>query len=711
MRGAERPANVRWTRPFLGPLKPLGQDAACQTFIDIADDIHEMHEIDKILLLADNMPLAINLIAHLVDSEGMSNVLSRWDRQRTSILSDGHDATSNLELSISLSLSGSRMISSPHALDLLSLLSMLPDGLSNVELLQIPFPLENILACKSTLLRTALAYTDGQKRLKALVPIREYVQRDYPPSQNLIHLLSKHYQELLEIHRKYQGTLSNAGVMARVASNFANIQNVLLHCLSSDRPHLSETITGICDLTRYSRLAGHGNLVLEDQIPSFLSQSTDHKLKAYFIIQVLNGWRYHSISNANQLVDQALEHFKHFDDPDMECELMQVLYLIISVETTLGLFYAVVANYHSVHQDHDASMHFCQSGLSLAISIGSLDRQSKALVRLALLKMDSGDFPGAREVASESQRAAKIAGNLLIEASAFRIEGICWQYLGNYSHCLSLLDRAIYLLDLCGMSGGATHSVIRVSQAEVYRCKSEYVEARNIHIHILHNSSADQTPYDHALALLNIAQIDVEDGGSVQDVQQNLDAAQLLFQKLKFSTGLMFCDSIRAALDLRQGKLLAARSLFKSCLGPKQDTEAVSYCLEKLGAATQWILGDQISFSWTVTFLAHSVKCKQRLEIHKALQFLGDVFLAQGDEETALNLFTVALNGFIQMDVHRNKAECMVRLGKISKLNGDFFKAAGLWESARPLFERSSQREQLADLDAKLARLAQEWAQ
>jgi hypothetical protein len=40
------------------------------------------------------------------------------------------------------------MRSIPQALDLLSLLSMLLDGLSDVELLQSQFPLENVLSCK-----------------------------------------------------------------------------------------------------------------------------------------------------------------------------------------------------------------------------------------------------------------------------------------------------------------------------------------------------------------------------------------------------------------------------------------------------------------------------------------------------------------------------------------------------------------------------------
>jgi hypothetical protein len=322
MRGAERPANIRWTRPFLEPLKPLAQNAARQTFIDIADDVHEMEDIDKILLLTDNMPLAIDLVAHLADSEGIPSVLGRWETERTSIISEGSDAASNLELSISLSISGPRMISSPQALDLLSLLSMLPDGLSDVELLQSKLPLENILACKSTLLRTALAYMDDQKRLKALVPVRECVRKISPPNNTLIHPLSQHYQELLELHRKYNGTLSGARVITRVASNFTNIQDVMSHFLSSDSPQLSETITAICVLSAYSRATGRGHLPLLDHIPKVLPQLMDHKLEAYVIIQTLYGWRSHSIPNAKELIDQALNHFQHFHDPDMKCELI-----------------------------------------------------------------------------------------------------------------------------------------------------------------------------------------------------------------------------------------------------------------------------------------------------------------------------------------------------------------------------------------------------
>ncbi|KAJ7866296.1 P-loop containing nucleoside triphosphate hydrolase protein [Mycena leptocephala] len=190
MRGAERPAKVAWTRPFLQPLKPLEQDAARQTFIDIADNTHNPEEVEKVLALTDNMPLAINLLAHLVDSEGCSNVLSGWKDEKISLISDGYDKRSNLDLSISLSLSSPRLNSIPHSKDLLSLLSMLPDGLSDAELVQAKLPIDNILGCKAALIQTTLAYSDEHKRLKALVPIREYIQKIKPPGNTLFSLFS-----------------------------------------------------------------------------------------------------------------------------------------------------------------------------------------------------------------------------------------------------------------------------------------------------------------------------------------------------------------------------------------------------------------------------------------------------------------------------------------------------------------------------------------
>jgi hypothetical protein len=131
----------------------------------------------------------------------------------------------------------------------------------------------------------------------------------------------------------------------------------------------------------------------------------------------------------------------------------------------------------------------------------------------------------------------------------------------------------------------------------------------------------------------------------------------------------------------------------------------MSYCLERLGDASRWSANMS---SWTTVFLVHSVQRREKLGIHKALQFLGDAFLAQDDGHTAINLFTVALEGFTYMDVHRSRAECMLRLGDISKGQDDLLKALELWTTARPLFEQSSQAKQVENIDQRLGGVSED---
>ncbi|KAJ6550485.1 hypothetical protein DFH09DRAFT_1039362 [Mycena vulgaris] len=689
MRGAEHPANIKWTRPFMGPLKPLTVDAARQTFIDITDDIYAAEDIDKILLLADNMPLAIDLLAHVVDCEGLTSVLERWETERTSLISEGYDRRSNPDLSISLSLHGPRLDALPQSRELLSLLSMLPDGLTDVELLQSQLPLDNILTCKATALAASLAYTDDQKRLKVLTPIREYVQKMHPPMAHLIQPLLQYYQQLLEIHDKYFGTLTSASLVARITANFSNIQNVLVTGLNGENADLINTIYCTCYFHRFSTLAGRGDIPLINSITDVLPRPKDHRLEVFFIVQLLNPWRHHPVPRVHDLVQQATEYFPYFNDPDLKCR-----------------FYDTAAQYwRSHHRDLLEAIKFTQIGVTLAVSTGNTKRLSDLLVTLASLKYQSGDYSAGRAHAYESERLAKISADLYGEVHALRIESICCSALGSYVDAMSISNRARHLLGRCGMAGGGLDHTIMVYQAEFHRTKSEYAEAHRIHNQILHDVPIEKDAYEHALALLNISQINIEMGSAESDVQQMIDRAKFVFKDLKFPLAMMYCDATQAALHLREGNLRAAESLFRQCLAMAwgKDRDLVGYCLDKLGDACQWGAKYPTPAIWTVTFLVIGLKEKHKLETHKALQFIGDVYMAEGDHDTASSVFAVALEGFTAMDVHRNRAECMLRLGNIAKLQGDSANAEHYWRTARPLFERSSQEMQVSLLDERLA--------
>ncbi|KAF8161900.1 hypothetical protein K438DRAFT_1942203 [Mycena galopus ATCC 62051] len=84
------------------------------------------------------------------------------------------------------------------------------------------------------------------------------------------------------------------------------------------------------------------------------------------------------------------------------------------------------------------------------------------------------------------------------------------------------------------------------------------------------------------------------------------------------------------------------------------------------------------------------------------------MFQAKSDQDTAVTLLTVALEGFTQLDIHLGRADCMLHLGDILKEQGDLFKAVELWKSARPWFERASQGKQGALIEDKIGTISLE---
>ncbi|KAJ7794302.1 hypothetical protein B0H14DRAFT_3159149 [Mycena olivaceomarginata] len=569
----------------------------------IDDENHNLDEVDKVLSLTDNMPLAVSLIAHLVDSEGCSNVLACWEREKISVISVGTDKEANLEISISLSLSSPRL--NRHSRDLLSLLSMLPDGLSDVELVQSKLPIRNVLGCKAALIGTALAYSNEQKRLKALVPIREYMNKIQPPSENLIQPLFKHFQFLLKFFEDHLG---------------------------------SEKI----------RLVGQGITPLIHQVHNILLHSEDHHLRTYVITEIFRSWRQTIISDPDTLVTKGLNHFEHFDDPDLKC-----------------LFYICVAEYYrgSV-SDLVKAIEFCQAAVSLAHSTGNTKRHSDALCNLASMNERIGNYSTAQLQAFEAQRLARISANLYAEARALNVQAKCLEWFGDYSR------------------SGITYRDLMNEQAEIHKLKSEYLEAYNIHVQNLKEMPADQGAQNRGYILLNIAELGVHMGYPKDSVLRNLDAARNIFETPEQILGLAIYDATLGHFHLHKGEFHEAKMIFEQCIKLWTGKSTESY-----------------STVWSSLVI---------LGMYQALQFLGDIFLSYNDEDTAVSLFTVALEGFTAMDVHRSRAECMLRLGDIHKRCNDLLGAVGHWKTARPLFKRSSQAKQIVQIDERLASVGED---
>jgi tetratricopeptide (TPR) repeat protein len=368
-----------------------------------------------------------------------------------------------------------------------------------------------------------------------------------------------------------------------------------------------------------------------------------------------------------------------------------------------------LTNHYQRICDISTAKKHCKTAISLALSTQNTKQQSQALIYLAWINWHNGDYLTAQVHANMAQRLARISADLYREARALDIESMCWCELGNYKQSIPLCSRARDLVALCGMSSGQLDHKIMTIQAEIHKLKSEYIAAHSIHFRILQETSADQDFNTYALALLNGAEIDAAIGTPKEDVQGVYEKAREIFSTCNLVTGVVMCDAGLADLSLREENFLLAKTLFESCLNSSFGVNEIrSYCLERLGNTSCWGAPNWMS-GWTTVFLVHSVQRREKLGIYKALQFLGDVFLAQDDEHTAINLFMVALKGFTYMDVHRSRAECMLRLGDISKEEGDLQKAVELWTTARPLFEKSSQAKQVEKIDHRLVLMKMCW--
>ncbi|KAJ7752657.1 hypothetical protein B0H16DRAFT_1459831 [Mycena metata] len=278
------------------------------------------------------------------------------------------------------------------------------------------------------------------------------------------------------------------------------------------------------------------------------------------------------------------------------------------------------------------SMEHAQTALSLAQSTGNNGRQSDLFRHFAFIKYRIGDYTAGQVYAKEAHRLARITGHLYIEAQGLLAEAANWMALGNYMQSTLLLDRARSLLHIWGLPRSNEGHSLMIQLGAVHSHKSEYVEAHSVYNEVAQATVND--PYVLGISLLNMADIEVSMGTAKHNIQRKINSAQTLFKGFGIARLSVVCDMVQADLNLREGDMQ-----------------------------------------------------KEKLGIHKGLQFIGDIFLQENDE---------------------NRAECMICLGDISEKNGDLLNALELWEMARPLFKRSSQTKQIQAIDERMSRVDQD---
>ncbi|KAJ7656614.1 hypothetical protein B0H17DRAFT_1337963 [Mycena rosella] len=680
MRGAERPAKVKWTRPFLLPLRPLDDSAALRTFVDIAGDDHEESLVTQVLELTGNLPLAVSLMASVVSHDGCEKTLSRWNTEKTRVLSDGYDKGSSLEISLTVSLTSSRM--TPEAHELLSLLSILPDGLSQGEILHSKLPIRNVLGCKSTLIQTSLAYVDVGKRLRVLPPVREYVRAVYPPSPPLKAALRKHYHEIL---RAWDIQRSNTHIL----ENFRNLQVLLADALSAGCGDFRQTLVSALRFDQFALGMNPASQRLLETFDPYLAEwGADSVYGKYLGNRVVS-----ATAKDPDVHDYIIRGNSYFEraSPGRKVEWYKVL----------GIYYA--------KQDQTATaIHWYRQ----VISAESASETPPAVLAesmccLAQILNTIGKHYAGRIWALRASKHIENLGSLAIESQALTMEAICCRSLGDLPHATRCLNHANELLVACGLQQSWAYTNVEAQRAELFLLKTEYAEARRLNGRIVEHASPISLVV--VVARVNIAFIDIQTGGEigpwVGPIRGEIDDCRALCKgPLASTVGVMICDAALVDLELREGSLQGARSkLEKYFMASRQHfAEMEIFCLERLADIGLGWKDIERTMEWAVIFLASASGRKNRLAGTKALRCLGAIFSVQQENDTALSLFEVACTGFAAMGVYRSHADCLRGMAGVHEERGDFAKAGDLLMKARPLYERCQQAREIERLDAKV---------
>ncbi|KAJ6565949.1 hypothetical protein DFH09DRAFT_1157339 [Mycena vulgaris] len=692
LRGTEHPGRVKWTRPFLPPLQPLHPSATRKIFLDISDPPTDEEESDltEILDLTGHLPLAASLMASVTSSEGYSSALARWKQENTSMVSAGADKQSNLEKSILVSLTSPRMVSTPAAQDLLSVLSVLPDGLSESELTARIIPIPFILDCKSVLLRTSLAYIDYNRRLKALNPIRDYIQRLYPPKMSLLNSLGNHWQDLLNLWDSHQ-QLPNKDLVSQLTGNIGNINSFFQHSERVDGNLCLRMLHSIISLTTFSQNMLKSDSVLLPLLPKYIDTVHDTDLCwKYLILRLGCSGPPVTPSEASLIIPETMEAMISRGDARSQV-----------------LFCHAVASYYLRLGDIMKAIEFNNVAMTV-ISQETFDSgflKPLLYADRAAIQLEIGNHHLAVEYAQKGKMEAVKIGAVLDELQCVIYEAQALVCLGDLSYALQILDAARQLVISSGLEGTDRDLGILDANADVAYEKSDYSQAHRLYQCIVKQTSLFRSPRYHIYA--SLCMIDVESlmwcNGS--DNAQKITDLRERSDRLHWTHGSLLAEIITANISLSQVQRAVRPSLHLKCFTSAQKVNNVQImfkCLDKLSDPRSWPDDAMDSFYWASTFLAMARKTKHLSNTYQSLQFLGDTFMKWGDPNTALAIFHVVLDGSRDMKVHHRQADCLSRIGDIFRARGNISEARKYWEDSHRLYTKSSLTGDIVLVDRRL---------
>ncbi|KAG8918305.1 hypothetical protein FRC02_002465 [Tulasnella sp. 418] len=237
MRAGQPPAagSVEWTRPRLPPLPQLAMGPANEAFLRIAPDAADDSELETLLKELDCVPLAVTLMARLADAgEQPSDLLVQWRSEKTKLLDQPEgDRRNSIEVSIKLSLESRSVKANLDAINLLSVLAVLPAGMTLSRIEDTCPSIPDWRAALRILRAAALVYDSPDKKsIQLLSPIRSYTLLHHPLNPAALTCLRSAYSKLAKKGDSDPGDAGFIENSKELEGERVNIETILLDSLS-----------------------------------------------------------------------------------------------------------------------------------------------------------------------------------------------------------------------------------------------------------------------------------------------------------------------------------------------------------------------------------------------------------------------------------------------------------------------------------------------
>ena len=245
---------IPWREPIR--VVPLRSERARELFLNVAGArFADDPLLEPLLRAVDGVPLALTLLAHACQTyETLEYAWKRYQDERTAMLQRGERAADRLHdvaVSLELSIQGPRM--TDEARRLLALLAVLPEGIHHADLSALLPDGGERAFC--VLASVGLAF-EGQGRIRALAPIRDYVVRAYPPEDRDECRAIAYYANLAKTEGPKVGAEGGARAVERLTPEVPNIEAMVHRGL--DNGQTDVTVEGAIGLSDFIRFTGIG---------------------------------------------------------------------------------------------------------------------------------------------------------------------------------------------------------------------------------------------------------------------------------------------------------------------------------------------------------------------------------------------------------------------------------------------------------------------